>query len=398
MTRNPLVSDLPVMTTNSATGSEGVALVDLCVTRMGHHFSERPKHDYGIDGVIGLVDSQGAKRRVTGRQVAVQIKHGQNVVHHAADRLILYAAFSTGNYWLAHSLPVIAVYVDPATEICHWAPVTSASLRRTGKGWALDISRSSDLSKDGDALVEVAGAPGDRRSTNDSPTLLLVFDETLGLVESDAELGAALAEYAQAARHGRRPVLSIEIATFAYVMGALAALEAGPQTAETRAEIYALNEILARYDAKAQDLARGLTLMLSHELLAATFGHDFRNFAVGARAFAEYYVRPHVQRPRALGLVAWPSDARQEPEPKIDLDETERKALQTKLGNVPIQLALGPYGGAVVGDLGSVVVARKAVPAMTFYVMSLAARLDREAEDLLEEIGLHPAFWRLGLA
>jgi hypothetical protein len=391
-------AELPIMTPSAATGSEGVALVDLCVTRMGHLFSERPKHDYGIDGVIGLVDTADGKRRVTGREIAAQIKHGQNAVYPTVDHFVLYASLATGNYWLSHSLPVIAIYVDRDTEICHWSVVTAETLRRTGKGWALDIPRSSDLAQDRDALVMTAGAPGKKRTPEDKQGLMLVFDESFGLRGNDDELGAALAGFAQAIRHNRRAVLSVEIATFADVMAALAAAEAEPLTAETSKTVYTLNEILARYEQKAHNLSLGLTLMFSHGLLSESFGHDFVAYAAGARTFAEYYVLPRITRSRALGLVAWPSDAQQEPEPKIDLDEAERAALQAKLGEMPLQLALGPYGGALVGDLGQGVIARKAVPAITFYVMALAARTERAPEAVLEKIGLHPAFWRLGIA
>lgn len=388
---------LPITTDNSTTGSIGVATVDLCVSRMGHQFSERPKHDYGIDGIIGIVDASGDKRHVTGREIAVQIKHGRDVVYRTDDRFTLYAALSTGNYWLAHALPVIVVYVDPETGACHWAPVTPKTLRRTGKGYALDIPRTSNLASDDAALVAVGGPPGQRRAPEDAPPLMLVFDESSGLVGDDDELGADLAEYAQGLRHGHQRLLTVEIATFGDVLAAIAAAQAGPATTESRRTAYVLNEIVARYEKTAHDLARGLTLMFGNRFLAQAFGHEFDDYAAATRAFAEYYVRPVRPRPRALGLVAWPSNEMQEPEPKIDLTDAEKATLIEKLGaHAPI--ALGPFGDARVGDLGSDMVARRAVPAITRYIMSLADRDGRDAGSVLDDINLYPTIWRLGLA
>ncbi|AYV46564.1 hypothetical protein CFHF_21445 [Caulobacter flavus] len=388
---------LPVTTNNIATGSMGVAIVDLCVSRMGHQFSERPKHDYGIDGIIGIVDAAGERRHVTGREIAVQIKHGSDVVYRSDDRFTLYTALSTGNYWLAHTLPVIVVYVDPETETCHWASVTPEAMRRTGKGYALDIPRTSNLASDNAALIAVGGAPGRRREPEDAPPLMLVFDEASGLVGDDDELGADLAEYAQALRHGRQRLLTVEIATFGDVLAAIAAAQAGSATVESRRIGYALNEIVARYEKTAHNLARGLTLMFGNRFLAQPFSHDFDDYAAAARAFAEYYVRPVRPRSRALGLVAWPSNEMQEPEPKIDLTDAEKAALIEKLGtNAPI--ALSAFGDAIVGDLGSDMVARRAVPAITRYVMSLADRNGRDDESVLDDVNLYPTFWRLGLA
>lgn len=393
----PHQDPLPITTEDIATGSVGVAIVDLCVSRMGHQFSERPKHDYGIDGVIGIVEGTDAKRRVTGRQIAVQIKHGLGVVYRADDRFTLYPALSTGNYWLAHALPVIVVYVDPETDTCHWVPVTADALRRTGRGYALDIPRASNLALDNDALISFAGPVGQKRGSQQAPPLMLVFDETSGLVGEDNELGADLAEYAQALRHGHPRALSVEISTIGDVLGSIAAIEAGPSTIDTRSTTYALNEIVARYERTAHELARGLTLMFGNPFLAQAFSHDFADYGAATRAFAEYYVRPVRPRARALGLVAWPSAKMQEPEPKIDLTTVEKSAFIAKLGeNYPI--ALSPIGDALVGDLGGELVARKAVPAITRYVMSLADRDGKDAETVLEEINLYPAFWRLGLA
>lgn len=388
---------LPITTANSATGSIGVAVVDLCVSRMGHHFSERPKHDYGIDGIIGIIDVSGGKRYVTGREIAVQIKHGSDVVYRTDDQFTLYAALSTGNYWLSHALPVILVYVDPATETCHWAPVTPETLRRTGKGYALDIPRSSNLACDDAALIAVGGPSGRKRAPEGPSPLMLVFDESSGLVGDDDELGADLAEYAQALRHGHQRLVAVEIATFGEVLAAIAENQAGPATIESRRTAYALNEIVVRYEKTAHDLARGLALMFGNRFLGQAFGHNFDDCAAATRAFAEYYVRPVRPRPRALGLVAWPSNKIHQPEPKIDLTHAEKAALVEKLGaSAPIDW--GAFGDALVGDLGSDLVARRAVPAITRYIMSLADRDGRDAGSVLEDINIYPSFWRLGLA
>lgn len=388
---------LPITTDNSSIGSVGVAIVDLCVSRMGHHFSERPKHDYGIDGIIGIVAATGGKRHVTGREVAVQIKHGRDVVHRTYDGFTLYAAPSTGNYWLSHALPVIVVYVDPDTGTCHWAPVTSETLRPTGKGYALQILRTSNLASDGAALIEVGGPAGRKRAPEGIRPLMLVFDETSGLVGDDDELGADLAEYSQALRHGHKRLLTVEIATFSNVLATIAEVRAGPVTAESRKTAYALNEIVVRYEKKANDLAQGLALMFGNPFLAEAFGHDFGDYAAAARAFAEYYVRPFRARAVALGLVAWPSNELQQPQPKIDLTDTEKSALIEKLAD-SAPVALGSSGDALVGDLGSEVFARRAIPAITRYIMSLADLDGRDTACVLNDINLYPRFWRLGWA
>jgi hypothetical protein len=102
---------------------------------MGFIFRNQTGADYGVDGTIEVARAGGTSKRVaTGRQIAVQIKRGNCVVRRTRYGYTLYCTQSHANYWLGHSLPVIAVYSHPQTGHLHWAHITESSLRRDTEG------------------------------------------------------------------------------------------------------------------------------------------------------------------------------------------------------------------------------------------------------------------------
>lgn len=110
----------------------GVAQVQSAVTTdLDWIFREQPIADYGIDAHIEIVDGDS----VSGRLIALQIKSGSSYFSRATTGGWWFTPEQSHiNYWLAHSLPVVVVLVNPSNGTCYWESVTPQKLVRTSTG------------------------------------------------------------------------------------------------------------------------------------------------------------------------------------------------------------------------------------------------------------------------
>jgi hypothetical protein len=257
-------SALPVVSDNALEGHLGEAAVDLAVTKMGFIFHNQTGADYGVDGIIEVARADGTGKRVaTGRQIAVQIKRGNRVVKRTHFGYTLYCTQSHANLWLGHSLPVIAVYSHPQTDHLHWAHITESSLRRTPKGFAVDIAETSDLTLASEELRKLA-----ETGKTDGPArravLLLPFDENEGITTSDEELGLACLELAEAASRGVAPSIEVEVIGQADLVASIDEIhDLAAPTADQRRDALVRGTILDRYERKAAQLKRAVTWFLT---------------------------------------------------------------------------------------------------------------------------------------
>jgi len=123
-------------------GDMGVALARFRCGQMRLIFREKPTQDYGIDAEIEVLD--GA--RATGRLVSAQIKCGKSYFRESNEEGFIFRFEARHyEYWISHSLPVIAILVDHEKEICYWALVSASAAQNTGNGYKINIPRSQHL-------------------------------------------------------------------------------------------------------------------------------------------------------------------------------------------------------------------------------------------------------------
>lgn len=155
----------------------GINAVNTIVTDdLGWIFREQSVADMGIDAHIEEVDEGGFP---TGKLIGVQIKSGASHVKRAgkkkADRkLVYYGSMTHFEYWLSHSLPVVLIVHIP-NEATYWQVVNSATAKKTGKRFKLEIPVKNVLGRDTkDRLEEVfQGTPEQQKENR------LAADESL---------------------------------------------------------------------------------------------------------------------------------------------------------------------------------------------------------------------------
>lgn len=391
-------SSLPIVDDNALTGHHGEAAVNLAVTKLGFIFRDQTKLDFGIDGTIEVTREAAGKRVATGRQVAVQIKRGDQVVRKTRYGYTLYCSEAQANYWLGHSLPVIAVYSHPGTNRLHWRHVTSDALRTTPKGFALDIGEDSDLECASEQLVALAET-GRPTTFEDRKVVLLPFDESTGITMPEEELGLACLELARAAARNRPVSIEIEVVHEAELIASVDAIrDLEAPTADQRRDALIREDILDRYTDKAAKLKRALTWLLTDPMLSRFIGYDDRQLAAAVKTLAEYFVFPKPRTNDHTWLDAWPGPGRHKPVVKFSITTTQTDQLYARSDMTEILMRMGDAGGVVSLELGEEALMTRFIPALVRYLMNYADALKLRDMDVLNAIDVEPDMWSIGIS
>jgi hypothetical protein len=121
-------------------------------------FREQPTEDYGIDAHAEVVDGED----VRGRLLVLQIKGGKSWFDQPGPGGWWFRPDAEHvRYWTNHSLPVVVVLYNPATERCHWELVNRKTLVETSTGgWKLLVPEANVLDETARATLQEA-AEGD---------------------------------------------------------------------------------------------------------------------------------------------------------------------------------------------------------------------------------------------
>ncbi|CAN5531021.1 hypothetical protein BH23BAC4_BH23BAC4_03210 [soil metagenome] len=124
------------------TERQGVHLVGSRLERAGFAVREQASSDYGIDAIAELIEAENA----TGRLVALQVKAGASYLDERGDDFIVYRPSTAHvNYWLSHTLPVVVCLCDLDQEIVYWQRIALDTIKRTGKGFKVEIPENQVL-------------------------------------------------------------------------------------------------------------------------------------------------------------------------------------------------------------------------------------------------------------
>ncbi|MFI5527115.1 DUF4365 domain-containing protein [Kitasatospora sp. NPDC051853] len=135
------------------TGASSIAL--LATRELNWLCREQPISDIGVDAHLEVVTEDGY---ATGRLLAVQIKSGSSFFSRPADGGWWFACDDEHvTYWLNHSLPVVVMLYEPASQTAYWQHVAEDHLVRTGKNFKMLIPATQVLNADArDALSSPA--------------------------------------------------------------------------------------------------------------------------------------------------------------------------------------------------------------------------------------------------
>ncbi|GAA4462520.1 DUF4365 domain-containing protein [Phytohabitans houttuyneae] len=192
-------TELPTRADTHQVEREGVVEIDHVVTkRLKWIFREQSIADYGIDGHLEVVSDDD---HLTGKLIGAQIKSGPFWFSKVAPGgwTFYESNLKHYNYWLGHSLPVIVILHDPATEKLYWQVVDHTTAKITsdgsGKGFTVIVPSSNVLDVSAKpALEDIARRLG--------PAALAVYDQSLQVlpwstarvlqaVEADDRMGTA---------------------------------------------------------------------------------------------------------------------------------------------------------------------------------------------------------------
>ncbi len=153
---------MPKNTRPAAEGS-GIHAAGLTIhSQLGCLFRRQPENGFGVDAHVEIVEDE----EPTGLLVGLQIKSGSAYLKEAdPDGFVFRGKLRHLDYWINHSLPIIVVLHDPASDTCFWQSVSEHVVKRLKKGWKLVVPRAQKLdSASRDALAALTQAtPYDQR-------------------------------------------------------------------------------------------------------------------------------------------------------------------------------------------------------------------------------------------
>jgi hypothetical protein len=150
---------MPHKSNTQQTGDLGVARVEVIVreTLRWEFRKQDGSTDFGIDAHIEIIEGH----EVTGKLLGAQIRSGPSFFQEeTTEGIIFRESLDKLEYWTRHSLPVIIVLYDPATQTAYWQHVDRSRVEITGKGWKLAVPRHNVLgAQSGLALKQISEGP-----------------------------------------------------------------------------------------------------------------------------------------------------------------------------------------------------------------------------------------------
>lgn len=137
----------PKYSVEAQKGELGVQRVsNIIFESLGWIFKRTPQEfDFGIDGQVELVDSNGT---VTGQTFAVQIKYGKSFLKEENRWGFIYRGeLKHINYLLNYPLPVFIMLCDPDSNNVYWELFDAAKTDRTPAAWKMSIPKKQVLAE-----------------------------------------------------------------------------------------------------------------------------------------------------------------------------------------------------------------------------------------------------------
>lgn len=386
--------ELPKLGPNATKGQLGEALVEAAILSLGHLYERRSGLDFGVDGVIEFTLG-GNHEQASGRQVGVQVKRGLSNAVETRYGFTHYCSEAHANYWLRHSLPIIIVHSDPSTERLRWRQVSEDSLRRTPKGYAIDLPPESELRNSLEEVRTLSESTNDWTSSA-GRTFVLPWSIREGVRIGDADLGLAALEFSRAILRGEEGQVLIDLEEEPDLV---ADIDAVRDRTEVSADIWrdALirADILARYQKETSRRQRALRLLLTEKRIVEFFGYQDQLLSEAIT----YLMHPNLQHREKddVKLQAWPAAGHYEPTINFDVPKTAMEELYAKDNGNRVYMRMGDMGGMLIGDINPDVVAGRFIPMLSRYLINYAEAIDTPDDHAFEHIGVPPSMWRVGL-
>lgn len=386
--------DLPALGPNAIQGQLGEALVEASILQLGQLYDRRAGLDFGVDGIIELTTDE-TKKRASGRQIGVQVKRGISNAVATSYGFTHYCTEAHANYWLRHSLPVIIVHSDPVTNRLRWREVSEKSLRRTRKGYAIDLPAESELRTSLDAIRALAENHKDREPYADR---VIVFPYSIneGIRIDDAELGLVALEFSRAVLRGETGRVLIELEEEPNLVASIDSIRDRTEpSADERRDALIREDVLARYRKRTGHLQRALQILLTERQIVEAYGYQDQLLAEALK----WLMRPNLQHraPGDVALQAWPGPGNQQPVITFDVPASAMEKLYAKNDGNRVYIRMGEMGGTLIADLDPGIVAQRFLPELARRLINYAETREIPDASTFEHIDIPLNQWLIGL-
>lgn len=385
---------LPVLGPNATQGQLGEALVEAAILQLGHLYDRRAGLDFGLDGIIELTIGE-TEKRASGRQLGVQVKRGISNAVETKYGFTHYCTEAHANYWLGHSLPIIIVHSDPLTERLRWREVSSQSLRKTPKGYAIDLPPESELRTSIAAIKALAERQKDG-SAHPDQVFVLPYSMSEGVRIVDAELGLRALEFSRAVLRGELGRVAIEIEEEPDLVARIDSIrDINEPSAKERKDALIREDILSRYKRRAHQLQRALQILLTDRQIAEHYGYEDQLLAEAIKWLMR--PTPYYRDPNDIALQAWPGNGIQQPVIIFDVPGGAMEELYAKSEGNRVFIKMGEMGGTLIADLDPDIVAQRFLPALCQRLVDYAETHEISDKSAFEHIGIPHSMWPIGL-
>jgi hypothetical protein len=387
--------ELPALGPNAIQGQLGEALVEAAILELDQLYDRRSGLDFGVDGVIEFTTG-GTKKQASGRQVGVQVKRGLSNAVKTRYGFTHYCTEAHANYWLRHSLPIIVVHSDPLTGRLRWREVSKESLRRTPKGYAIDLPPESELRTSLDE-VRALGERYNNKSGSPERTLLLPYSMQEGMRTDKAEFGLGALEFGRAVLRGEKGHILINIEEEPDLVASIDAIRDRTETSTEDRRLAIINEdILDRFRKKGRRLQRALQVLLTERQLIEFYG--YRDELLSEAIEWLTHPNPQHREPGDVALQAWPARGVEQPVITFDVPKAAMETFYAANEGNRVYIKMGEMGGTMIGDLDPDTVARRFLPVLARRLLNYAESCKIHDEHAFEHIGVPLNLWLIGLA
>lgn len=237
---------------------------------LGQVYTPSSNFEFGVDGFIEPIN-EGDRERAPWQRIGVQFSRGVSRPRETRFGRTLYCSQQLVSHWSDQAFPIIVVDYEPETERLRWRQADNTSLRRTGRGFAVDLSEKSDLRTALPALRELGVAAAASILPSDK-VFSVPYELGCGVIADSEELGRAGLKFSQEARRGQSFRVEIEIIGEAELIANVDVIrDLAEPTAEQRKDADKSRHILDGWKPRIPMIKRALSLLLTEPRIAGEF-------------------------------------------------------------------------------------------------------------------------------
>lgn len=205
-------------------------------------------------------------------------------------------------------------------------------------------------------------------------------------------------EIASASRRGESVSLEVESQGLDELIAKIETLESrGDLTSDERLQLVIQKEVADRLSRSSNNLSYALRYFLLNLRFSRFIGYDTATVAASVKRLSEYFVRNSSRLRRETPIDAWPKSNSTNFVVKFEISESSYlKLCETDFNK--LAMLMGNAGGVIASELDHEAFVSRFIPALIYYTIARSKSLECSPDQVLEQIGVEPEFWAIGLS